>query len=75
MKKLKNTFIATLICFTVAMTFSSCKKCSHCKVKDANGNTIKDYGEKCGTSKDVSDYENSSKRDAVQYGGTWSCTN
>ena len=75
MKMLKKTFLVTLISFTVATTFSSCKKCSHCKVTNTSGTTIKDYGEKCGTSTDVNDYENSSKKDAVQYGGTFNCTN
>lgn len=56
------------------LAFPSCKKCSHCVVNDANGNIIKDYGEKCGTSKDVSDYESSAKSDAKQYSGTCDCT-
>ena len=74
MKTLKNPFFITSMFLFVTLTFSSCKKCSHCTIKDSNGSTIKDYGEKCGTSTDVNDYENSSKKDAVQYGGTFTCT-
>lgn len=74
MKTNKKMFFLTILSFTVAMMFSSCKKCSQCKVTDSNGNTIKDYGEKCGTSTDVNEYENSSKKDAAQYNGTFNCT-
>lgn len=54
---------------------SSCKKSSHCIIKDSSGNIIKDYGAKVGTSTDVKNYENSCKSDALQYGGTLSCNN
>lgn len=56
------------------LTFTSCNKCSHCVVNDSKGNVIKDYGEKCGASKDVQDYESSAKADAKQYGGICNCT-
>ncbi len=75
MKTLKRMFFLIFVSFTVATTFSACNKCSHCKVTNTNGTTIKDYGEKCGTSTDVNEYENSSKKDAVQYGGNFNCTN
>jgi hypothetical protein len=55
--------------------FMSCEKCSHCMVKDDSGKIIKDYGEKCGEGKDVSDYEASAKEDSKQYGGNFSCNN
>lgn len=56
------------------LLFGSCNKCSHCVVNDSKGNVIKDYGEKCGTSKDVNEYESSAKEDAGQYSGTFDCT-
>lgn len=74
MKQLKKTILITMMFFSVTLVFSSCKKCSHCHVTDVSGKTIKDYGEKCGTSTDVNDYENSAKKDATQYNGTFSCT-
>lgn len=61
---------AIVMCFSLLF---SCKKCSHCTIRDSSGNQIKDYGEKCGTSSDVKEYERSAKADAVQYGGTCSC--
>jgi len=55
--------------------FSSCKKSSHCIIKDSSGNIIKDYGNKTGTSTDVKNYENACKSDAPQYNGTMRCNN
>lgn len=70
----KISLLTTLFVFS-GLFFTSCKKCSHCTVTNSSGTVIKDYGEKCGTSSDVKNYENSSKNDAVQYGGTFNCGN
>ncbi len=76
MKKL-NLVLIILILFSTT-TLVSCKKdtnaCSTCIVKDDNGNITKNYGEKCGTSTDVDNYEASSKADANQLPGTCTCT-
>jgi len=71
---MKKVFVISL--FISAFFLSSCSKdkCSHCLIKDSQGAVIKDYDEKCGTSKDVSNYEQSAKEDAAQYGGTFGCT-
>lgn len=68
--KQKLVFLFFVMIF---ISLISCKNCSHCIIKDSSGNIIKDYGEKCGTSTDMNDYENSAKKDAVQYGGTCTC--
>lgn len=74
----KPIYMKTIILVsTVIILFSctSCKKSSHCIVKDNSGNVIKDYGAKTGTSTDVKNYENSCKSDAQQYNGTITCNN
>lgn len=74
MKKIKQLLFVGLILTSTTQFLSSCKKCSHCVVKDSSGNIIKDYGEKCGTSQDKKDYESSAKKDAEQYNGTCNCS-
>ena len=68
--------ITILICavFT-ALSFASCKKCTHCTVTDnPTGFTAYDYGEYCASSKEIKDYKTSLKSlyPAPQY--TVSCT-
>ena len=77
MKKLKKIFYVGLVLFSVVLISSTFKKsvCSHCVIKDSNGAIIKDYGQKCGTTTDVDNYERSAREDAVQYNGTITCTN
>ena len=77
MKNLKKILFALLILLPVSLIFSTCKKsvCSHCVIKDSNGAIIKDYGQKCGTTTDVDNYQRSAREDAVQYNGTITCTN
>lgn len=77
MKKLKKMFYVGLVLLPVVLISSTCKKstCSHCIIRASNGANIKDYGEKCGTSTDVNNYEKSARADAVQYNGTITCTN
>ena len=70
----KQIIYIALLAGIGGLTSCSKDKCSHCMIKDSQGAVIKDYGEKCGVSKDVSDYEESAKKDAVQYGGTFGCT-
>ena len=72
---MKKLFICGLF-FISILALSSCSndKCSHCLIKDSQGAVIKDYDEKCGESKDVTDYEESAEEDATQYGGTFGCT-
>ena len=72
---MKKLFLHSLFFISILALFScSNNKCSHCLIKDSQGAVIKDYDEKCGTSKDVNDYEESAKEDAAQYGGTFGCT-
>jgi hypothetical protein len=73
MKTFKTLVIIALMSFA-AMAVNSCKKCSHCVIKDASGNLLKDYDQKCGLTKDLDDYKNSAERDAPQYGGVLTCT-
>lgn len=68
----KITILGTAV---IVLFCSSCKKSSHCIVKDSSGQIIKDYGAKSGTSADVRDYESSCKADATQYNGTITCNN
>ena len=76
MKTIKTTALALF--FLGALAFASCKKdsnyCSTCVVTDNSGNVTKNYGEKCGTSTDVDNYEASCKSDASQLPGTFSCS-
>jgi hypothetical protein len=73
MKNLKKVLLIALVIFASAFLFSSCKKCSHCIVKAGNGDLLKDYLQTCGHSKEIKDYESSSKQDAAQYNGTVTC--
>jgi len=70
----KQIIIISLAVSLFSLVGCSGDKCSHCMIKDSQGAVIKDYDEKCGKSKDVSDYEKSCQEDAVQYGGTFDCT-
>jgi len=72
---MKKQIVFLILPFTI-FVLSACNKsnCSHCLIKDNQNAIIKDYKEKCGESKDISDYEKSAAEDAVQYGGTFSCT-
>ncbi len=70
---MKNIVKTTTIAIIMFVFCLSCKKSSHCIIKDSSGNVIKDYGTKNGTSTDVKNYENSCKADAAQYNGSIMC--
>lgn len=73
-----NLFSGALILFCLVV-FTSCGKdettCLTCVIKDTSGNITKEYGQKCGTTTDVDNYEASSREDASQITGTFTCTN
>ena len=70
---MRKLYYLPIAIITILLFTTSCKKTSHCMVKDNSGNIIKDYGVKTGTSTDIRNYENSCKADAVQYGGSFGC--
>lgn len=68
MKKILFVFLAFCL-----FGFSSCERCSTCKVKEGN-NTIYTYERECGDKDDLKEYENFCKAQYGQYGYTCECT-
>jgi hypothetical protein len=73
-----NLLLSALILFCL-FVFTSCAEddntCLTCLIKDASGNVIKEYDQKCGTTTDVNNYEASAREDVSQITGIFSCTN
>ena len=74
---MKNLKLFGLLFFSV-IVFNSCGSddplCSTCVVKDTAGDVVKNYDQKCGTTTDVENYEDSARADATQLTGTITCT-
>ncbi len=68
-----RSVIMGIMTLSLIMLGLGCHKCTECTIEDNAGEVVTNYGEKCGTRKQLEDFQNACDRGAGINGSGLSC--